>query len=89
MGARLRTRRTRGSPRRRRGERFSGYFVTLNPAEVGRIPYDGLATHFSAKQPMLHKAAPSIGEDTELVMREVLGLSVDEITAFAVEGVFV
>ena len=41
-----------------------GYFVTLNHGEVGPMPYDGLVTRFSAKQTMLHKAAPCLGEDT-------------------------
>jgi crotonobetainyl-CoA:carnitine CoA-transferase CaiB-like acyl-CoA transferase len=66
-----------------------GYFVTLNHGEVGPMPYDGLVTRFSAKQTMLHKAAPCLGEDTEYVMREILGLSADEIADYAAQGVFV
>jgi crotonobetainyl-CoA:carnitine CoA-transferase CaiB-like acyl-CoA transferase len=65
-----------------------GYFVTLKHGEVGPMPYDGLVTRFSAKQTMLHKAAPCLGEDTEYVMREILGLSADEIADYGAQGVF-
>jgi benzylsuccinate CoA-transferase BbsF subunit len=65
-----------------------GHFVTLEHAEIGPMPYDGLATHFSAKRTMLHKAAPCVGEDTEYVMRELLGMSADEIASLAELGVF-
>jgi len=69
--------------------RARGYFVTLDHGEAGPMPYDGLVTRFSAKQKMLHKAAPCLGEDTEHVMREILGLSADEIADYAAAGVFV
>jgi len=69
--------------------RTRGYFVTLEHGETGPTPYDGLMTHFSAKKRMLHKAAPCIGEDTDYVMREILGLSADEIAEYAAEGVFI
>jgi crotonobetainyl-CoA:carnitine CoA-transferase CaiB-like acyl-CoA transferase len=65
-----------------------GFFVPLKHSEVGEIPYDGLPTRFSAKQRMLHKAAPCVGEDNDYVMREILGLSEDEITDYAAAGVF-
>jgi crotonobetainyl-CoA:carnitine CoA-transferase CaiB-like acyl-CoA transferase len=66
-----------------------GFYVTLRHSEVGEIPYDGLPTHFSAKQRVLHKAAPCLGEDTDYVMRELLGLSDEEIADFAAAEVFV
>jgi benzylsuccinate CoA-transferase BbsF subunit len=64
------------------------YFQVLKHGEVGEIPYDGLMTRFSAKKTVLHKAAPCVGEDTDYVMREILGLSDDEIADLAVKGVF-
>ena len=67
----------------------ASYFVTLDHGEMGPMPYDGLVTRFSAKREMLHKAAPCIGEDTERVMREILGLSADQIADYAAAGVFV
>ena len=63
-----------------------GFFVTLNQSDVGPIPYDGFVTRFSAKKEMLHKPAPSLGEDTEWVLSELLGYSVDEIAQFAGTG---
>jgi benzylsuccinate CoA-transferase BbsF subunit len=65
------------------------YFQTLKHGEVGEIPYDGLMTHFSAKKTVLHKAAPCVGEDTDYVMREILGLRDDEIADLVVKGIFV
>jgi crotonobetainyl-CoA:carnitine CoA-transferase CaiB-like acyl-CoA transferase len=64
-----------------------GFFVTLNHGEIGPMKYDGLATHFSAKRRTLHKAPPCLGEDTEYVLRELLGLSPDEIADYAAAGV--
>jgi hypothetical protein len=46
-------------------------------------------TRFSAKRVMLHKGPPCVGEDTERVMHEVVGLSDDEIADYAAAGVFV
>jgi crotonobetainyl-CoA:carnitine CoA-transferase CaiB-like acyl-CoA transferase len=66
-----------------------GYFVPLDHSEVGVIPYEGLVTRFSAKQEMLHKAAPCVGEDTHYVMSQILGLSDDEIAEYAAREVFV
>lgn len=64
------------------------YFVTLNHSEIGPTPFDGLVTRFSAKQVQLHKAAPALGEDTDHVMREILGLTDEQIIEHAANGVF-
>ena len=63
-----------------------GFFVTLNHTVMGLTPYDGLITRFSAKQEMLHKAAPIMGEDTVHVLSEFLGMSADEIAVAAAAG---
>jgi crotonobetainyl-CoA:carnitine CoA-transferase CaiB-like acyl-CoA transferase len=65
------------------------YFQVLDHGEIGPTPFDGLMTRFSAKRRMLHKGPPCVGEDTERVMREVLGLTDDEIADYAASGVFV
>jgi benzylsuccinate CoA-transferase BbsF subunit len=65
-----------------------GYFVTLEHQEIGPTPYDGLMTRFSAKRKMLHRAAPCVGQDTDYVMRDLLGLSDDEIADYAAAGIF-
>lgn len=63
-----------------------GFFVTLDHTVMGPTPYDGLITHFSAKQEMLHKAAPALGEDTVEVLAKLLGVSADEIESAAIAG---
>ena len=63
-----------------------GFFVTLDHAEMGPTPYDGLATRFSATPGRLRKAAPCLGEDTAYVLAEILGLSEAEIAGLAAAG---
>lgn len=63
-----------------------GFFVPLQHTEMGRVLYDGLTTRFSAKRVTLHRAAPTLGEHTDLVLREMLGLSADEIAEYAAAG---
>ena len=63
-----------------------GFFVTLDHAVMGPTPYDGLITRFSAKQEMLHKAAPALGEDTVTVLTQFLGMNEDEIAVAAAAG---
>ena len=62
------------------------FFVTLHQSEVGPIPYDGLMTRFSAKKVQMHKAAPCVGEDTDYVLRELLGLSEEQVSDLAAAG---
>jgi len=63
------------------------FFVTLNHAEMGPTPYDGFVTKFSATPPRLANPGPILGQDTDYVLREILGLSEDEIIEYAVAGV--
>ena len=60
-----------------------GFFVTLDHSVMGPTPYDGLATHFSETPAVLRKAAPALGEDTQYVLEELLGMDVAEIAAAA------
>jgi crotonobetainyl-CoA:carnitine CoA-transferase CaiB-like acyl-CoA transferase len=62
------------------------FFVTLEHAVMGPTPYDGLMTRFSRTPGRLRRAGPTIGEHTEEVLRDVLGLSDDEITQYAIAG---
>ena len=64
-----------------------GFREILDHAELGPMPYDGLATHFSAKSTGLHSAAPCIGEHTREVLTELLGMSDEEIRALEQAGV--
>ncbi len=56
-----------------------GFFVTLDHAEMGPTPYDGFATRFSARKTTLRAPAPLLGQHTEAVLSEMLGMSHDEI----------
>jgi benzylsuccinate CoA-transferase BbsF subunit len=62
------------------------FFVTLDHSVMGLTPYDGLATRFSATPGRLRKAAPCLGEDTHLVLSEILGLADEDIAALAAAG---
>ncbi len=63
-----------------------GFFVTLDHAEMGPTPYDGLVTRFSAKQRSLHGPAPVLGEHTAYVLRELLHLDDATIVEAAAAG---
>ena len=60
-----------------------GFFVTLDHSVMGPTPYDGPATHFSETPAVLSKAAPALGEDTQYVLEELLGMDAAEIAAAA------
>ncbi|GAB4332466.1 MAG: CoA transferase [Dehalococcoidia bacterium] len=66
-----------------------GFFVTLDHSVMGPTPYDGLVTIFSETPGQLRKAAPALGEDTEYVLRELLGFTDDEVAEHAATGAFV
>ncbi len=61
------------------------FFKVLNHTAMGPTPYDGPVTLFS-ETPPAYTAAPCLGEHTEQVLREVLGLSEDEISSYALRG---
>ncbi|MEK7214935.1 MAG: CoA transferase, partial [Chloroflexota bacterium] len=63
-----------------------GFFVTLLHREMGPTPYDGPATLFSETPPHLRHAAPCLGQDTEIVLRELLGLTAVEVQRYAEAG---
>jgi crotonobetainyl-CoA:carnitine CoA-transferase CaiB-like acyl-CoA transferase len=63
------------------------FFVTLDHTVMGSTPYDGPATRFSATPARLRKAAPCIGEDTYEILTELLGLTPEQVAAYAAAGV--
>ena len=64
-----------------------GFFVPCEHSVMGLTPYDGPATRFS-ETPAQLTAGPCLGEHSERVLRDILGLSDDELAAYAGEGVF-
>ncbi|MEE8337934.1 MAG: CoA transferase [Dehalococcoidia bacterium] len=63
-----------------------GFFVTLDHSVMGPTPYDGPVTHFSETPAKLRSPGPALGEHTQYVLRELLGLSSDAIAAHAAAG---
>ena len=63
-----------------------GFFVTLDDAEMGPTPYDGLVTRFSATPGRLRRAAPALGQDSELVLKDLLNLPDTEIERLVMSG---
>ena len=63
------------------------FFVTLDHSVMGPTPYDGLVTRFSDKPVQLLHAAPALGEHTQYVLSEYLGLSDEQIAEHAAAGV--
>ncbi|WAX58364.1 CoA transferase [Jatrophihabitans cynanchi] len=68
-----------------------GWLVELDQAEIGRWPVKEVPVAFSETPPYIggpfDRSGPNYGQDTEHVLREILGLSADEIASLAREGV--
>jgi 2-methylfumaryl-CoA isomerase len=62
-------------------------FAAVEQPGVGRYLMPGLPLDFSAKQRLPSRPAPRLGEDTDLVLAEVLGLSSAEIGRLHDEGI--
>ncbi len=63
-----------------------GFFVTLDHTVMGPTPYDGPVTRFSRTPARLRRPGPCLGEHTEQVLKEMLGLDDEEITQYAIAG---
>ncbi len=64
---------------------YREFFVPCLHSEMGPTPYDGPMSIFSATPPRL-TAAPCLGEHTDQVLREILGLGEEEIIEYAAQG---
>ena len=63
-----------------------GFFVTLDHGVMGPTPYDGLVTRFSRAKAGLRKAAPVLGEDTHMVLSDILQKDDGEIAMAVAAG---
>ena len=63
------------------------YYVYLDHPETGRAAYDGPPFKLSKTPGRLRSPAPLLGQHTEQVCKEILGLSDDEIADLLVAGV--
>ena len=63
-----------------------GHWVHLNHAEMGETVYNALPVQMSGSQSRPHRPAPLLGEHTDSVLHEKLGLSAPEIAALREQG---
>jgi benzylsuccinate CoA-transferase BbsF subunit len=62
------------------------HFRDVEHAVLGRHPVETHAMHFSAMEPRIHSPAPRLGEHTERVLRDLLGMADGEIAALKDAG---
>ena len=63
-----------------------GFFVTLDHPAMGSVTCDGPATHFSRTPARPRSAAPTLGQHSQEILRDILGLSDAEISELALAG---
>ena len=64
-----------------------GLWPTVHHREIGDVRVDGIPVHLSETDWSISHGSPCLGEHTDLVLREVLGLSAEEIDELKKEGV--
>jgi crotonobetainyl-CoA:carnitine CoA-transferase CaiB-like acyl-CoA transferase len=64
-----------------------GLWPTATHTQMGDVRVDGLPVHFSKTDWEIRRGGPCIGEHTEEVLTELLGLSKDDVAALRKEGV--
>jgi crotonobetainyl-CoA:carnitine CoA-transferase CaiB-like acyl-CoA transferase len=60
---------------------------TVEHSEMGQVRVDGLPVHLSETDWEITRGAPCLGEHNDYVLGELLGLSTEEISSLAKEGV--
>jgi len=63
-------------------------FWIANHKELGKFTHLGQPSRLSKTPAKLHRAAPCLGEHTEYVCRELLGMSEEEYDECLIEGIF-
>lgn len=68
--------------------KFRNHFVKLNHPEMGLTIYNNSPFRLSKTPTSLRKPAPLLGEDTEYVCKEIIGLTDEELQRYKEENVF-
>lgn len=63
-----------------------GFFTVLEHPDAGRHPHPGLPIHLDATPGSQRRAAPRFGADNHRVLRDILGLTAEEIAAVEASG---
>ena len=58
------------------------FFESFEHSRMGLTPYDGFVTRFSAIPSGPRTAAPCLGEHTDFVLTELLGMSAADVAAY-------
>ncbi|MGE0824431.1 MAG: CaiB/BaiF CoA transferase family protein [Candidatus Binatia bacterium] len=66
-----------------------GYFVELDHPEVGRRRHLGIPWKMSRTPCVVQRPAPCLGQDTDAVLRDIIGLRQDEISTLKAKEVLV
>ena len=64
-----------------------GHYVWMDHPEMGRHPFDGTEFICSATPALYKTPSPMLGQHNEYVLKEVLGMTDDEIGDLAASGV--
>ncbi|MBT4162135.1 MAG: CoA transferase, partial [Gammaproteobacteria bacterium] len=64
-----------------------GLWPTVDHTEMGEVRVDGKPVHFSETDWHLHHGAPCLGEHTEKILTELLGMTSSEVDQLREEGV--
>jgi crotonobetainyl-CoA:carnitine CoA-transferase CaiB-like acyl-CoA transferase len=64
-----------------------GLWPTVTHTKMGRVRVDGLPVHFSKTDWRIERGAPCVGEHTDEVLRELLGLGDAELASLRAERV--
>jgi crotonobetainyl-CoA:carnitine CoA-transferase CaiB-like acyl-CoA transferase len=63
-----------------------GHFVMVEQPEIGRVLVEAPRFRLSESPPAALQPAPTLGQHNELVLKDILGMSDDEIAALVVAG---
>jgi benzylsuccinate CoA-transferase BbsF subunit len=66
--------------------RFREHLVTVEHPELGPVPVESSRMRFSRTPARVTRPGPAFGQDNERVLREILGLSEDEVIELTVAG---